>query len=122
MRPRDSCRNIFKDVGILTLPGTFIYECLSYTRANLENTSLNSDYHDYNTRLKGSIRPIGHRLTKMSKSFLCMGVRLFNKLPESLRQLEYIEFRREVKKYVVGKEFYTIDEMLSGTAGSHLVS
>jgi hypothetical protein len=54
----------------------------------------------------------------MSKSFICVSVRLFNALPDGLKHLEPGLFRREVKKYLVGKEFYTIDEMLNGTRDS----
>ena len=113
MSPRDSCRESFKQLGILTLPSAYIYECLLYAHSNMVGTPLNSHYHNHDTRNKDLIRPIGHRLAKMSKSFICMSVRLHNKLPDDLRSLASESFPKEVKKYLVAKVFYSTDEMLN---------
>jgi hypothetical protein len=114
LSPRESCRSFFKEQGILTQPSVFIFECIIYAHKNIENTPLNSDHHSHDTRNKNLVRPIGHRLAKMSKSFVCMSVRLFNRLPENIKSLAAVAFRREVKKYLVDNTFYSIDEMLSG--------
>ena len=112
MNARESCRGVFKELGILTLPSTYIFECLLYARKNLGNTPLNQDYHDYFTRFRSDVRPIKHRLAKLDKSFVCLSVRLYNKLPDSLKLTDDAVFRREVKAYLVDKSYYNIDEML----------
>ena len=61
MQPRESCRDTFRELGILTLPCVYILECLLYSYRNLPNTPLNSDQHNHDTRSKGNIRAIGHR-------------------------------------------------------------
>jgi hypothetical protein len=113
MRPRDSCREKFKSLGILTLAGAYIRECLLYARRNLPRTPENGDAHRYETRRKHDIRPVKHRLTKTSKSYICQSVRLFNVLPADVRSLAGPEFERIVKSYLVDKSFYSIDDMLN---------
>jgi hypothetical protein len=113
MQPRDTCRNAFKDLGIITLAGAYIQECVLFARRNLTNTPLNSHHHAYETRRGDEIRPVQHRLTKMSRSFVCNSVRLYNRLPQNLKSLEDEAFRREIKSYLVEKSFYSVDEMLN---------
>jgi exonuclease III/thymidine kinase len=118
IKPRETCKNAFRELGVLTLPSVFIYECLIYAYKNLPNTPLNLDHHTYNTRGKQDVRPLEHRLAKVSKSYICSSIRLFNKLPHSFRALNLLEFQREVKKYLVEQVFYNIDDMLNGTVDS----
>jgi hypothetical protein len=109
---RDSCRDAFRRHGILTMSGLFIYECLIYAHKNLKNTPLNQDFHKYDTRKKNDIRPINHRLAKVDKSFVCLSVRLYNKLTDKLKSNDLGVFRRDVKSCLVDKSYYTVDEML----------
>ena len=60
-----------------------------------------------------------HRLAKLSKSFVCLSVRLFNKLPEEIKFLNDHKFRGAVKMYLVDKSFYSVDEMLEWTIYIH---
>jgi hypothetical protein len=112
MNARDSCRQKFKEQNILTMPCAFALECLLYAHNNMKLSPLNSDYHDYDTRKKDLIRPPEHRLAKVSKSFICISVRLYNILPPNLKSLNTPSFKREVKKYLVGNAYYSVDEML----------
>ena len=109
MHPRDSCREVFKRLGILTLAGVYIWECLLFARKNLSNTPENADFHDHNTRNKHDIRTVKHRLTKVSNSFVCLSTRLFNKLPMNVRLMVNDIYERRVKTYLVDKSYYTVD-------------
>jgi hypothetical protein len=113
MSPRDSCREVFKENRILTLPSLFIFECLKYAHKNLENTPQNLKFHQHDTRNKTLLRPVEHRLAKLSKSFVCMSVRLYNRLPSDLKLCNFMRFQREVKRYLVENAFYSIDDMLA---------
>jgi hypothetical protein len=112
MHPRESCRDKFKALGILTLAGVFIWECLLYARKNLANTPENGDVHSHFTRNRHNIKPVGHRLTKTSNSFVCLSVKLFNLLPTGIRNLSDTEYEREVKTYLLDKSFYSVNDML----------
>jgi hypothetical protein len=113
LKPRDSCRDLFKELRILTLPCTYIYECLLYARKNMMETPLNSELHEYNTRHGNTVRPIKHRLTKMSKSFVVLSVRLYNKLPQQIREATNESFRKVVKTYLLDRAFYNLHEFIS---------
>ena len=42
-----------------------------------------------------------------------MGIKLFNKLPIQIKQLDdYKGFKREVKNFLLSNSFYTIEEFL----------
>jgi hypothetical protein len=112
LQPRDSCRYAFKDLGIPTLASAYIHECILFARRGLGSTPLNSDHHNYDTRRKEEIRPIQHRLAKLSRSFLCRGVRFYNKLPQNIKSRDDEGFQREMKSYLVDKCYYSVDEML----------
>jgi hypothetical protein len=110
---RDSCREAFKELNILTMPGVYIWECLLYARANLSDAPRNADFHEYNTRNRGDIRAVRHRLTKSCKSFTCISVRLFNKLPLEVRLMRGSIFGGRMKAYLVHKTYYSVDDMLN---------
>lgn len=52
LKQRDSCRNKFKEIGIMTAVGEFMYQNIMYARENIECMTLHEDVHNYNTRHK----------------------------------------------------------------------
>lgn len=52
IRQRESCKNRFKDLSILTMTGKFIYQNLIYVRENLNVMTTVRETHSYNTRHK----------------------------------------------------------------------
>jgi len=48
------------------------------------------------------------------KSVINMGIKLFNKLPMQINQLDkYKSFKKEVKTFLVHNAFYTIEEFFA---------
>ena len=47
---RDSCRELFKQLQILTLPSQYIISILVFVNGNSDLFQLNSEIHDLNTR------------------------------------------------------------------------
>jgi hypothetical protein len=59
---RDSCRELFKEQKILTLPSQYIFSLLLFVICNMSLFVPNSVYHDVNTRQKNDLRvPHAHR-------------------------------------------------------------
>jgi len=54
---RQSCREAFKDLQIMTLPSIYVYQILLYAKYVFDNNgfALNENYHNYNTRGKGDL-------------------------------------------------------------------
>lgn len=112
---RKSCKPFFKELSILTIPSLYIYKCLIYVKNNLENLKEAQHDHQYNTRYCNDFQYPRHRLTLFQKTPQYMGRKLFNKLPGNLKHIiNENKFGGELKKFLLGKAFYSVDEFLNG--------
>jgi hypothetical protein len=113
MRPRDSLRELFKEINILTLPSLYIYENIMHVRKNLYKFKLNSDNHNFNTRNKDKIAVPKFRLAKTNKkSFLGNSIRFYNKIPKEITGLTEGKFKNHVKSTLLKKAYYTISQYI----------
>jgi hypothetical protein len=63
-RPRDSCREVFKSMEIMTLYSQYIYSLVLYTVNNKHLFDTNNEIHKYKTRNNNNLH---HPITKLSK-------------------------------------------------------
>ena len=109
-----SCRNLFRTLGILPLPCVYICEMVCWIKRHRNKLDLNLNLHDHNTRHKADLHPLTCRTNLIKNNGLNMGIRLFNKLPEQLKNLETNHtFKNNVKKYLLHNVFYSVNEFLS---------
>uniref|UniRef100_A0A6P7G940 Uncharacterized protein LOC114339217 n=1 Tax=Diabrotica virgifera virgifera TaxID=50390 RepID=A0A6P7G940_DIAVI len=112
MKIKDSCRGKFKLLNILTFPAIYIYECLKFL---FKNPLLFNHYipnHTHHTRALNLTIP-RHRLTLTERSPLYACIKFHNKLPSALKQeIQFGRFKRELFKYLVIVEPYTVVEYL----------
>lgn len=113
MRSRESLRDRFKEIHILTVAGQFIYENIMYVRKNIHLFSRNSDRHNLNLRNKNKLEIIHTRLSKISKSFVGQCIRFYNKIPENICELTEKKFKNHVKKCISSKGYYKIHDYLN---------
>lgn len=111
--PRESLRDFFKEINILTLPSLYIYENIMYVKKNIEMFSKKSDTHNRNTRHRNKIVVPKFRLTKLNKCFLGNTVRFFNKLPQHIADLPFGKFKAHVKRVLVEKAYYRLDTYIN---------
>jgi len=111
MSPRTSCKDAFKELGLLTDPSLFIYESVCYIKTQkLTPTFIN---HPYNTRRKGT-HAVQHKLTIFEHKPDYIGMKLFQALPEQLQVIDSIhKFKSEIKKYLVESNLYNLDNFLN---------
>lgn len=110
---RADVRQSFIDMGILTIPSQYIFECLLYARKNWDRYGRREDIHDHNTRNKESLN-IGYlRLKKSENSTLYYVPTFFNKLPEEVRTLDFNKYKTVVKDYLLKNPFYNIDDFIN---------
>jgi len=107
---RTSCRPLFKDLKILTLPCQFIRECLLYAKNNYH--VLRQDYHCYSTRIADHIALPQYRLTKSLNSFKYISAKLFNHLPNSIKEQPSNKFKDSIKVILLENCFYSTEEFL----------
>ena len=81
---RDSCRTLFVELGILTLPSQYIFCLLLFVVKNRKLFSSNKDLHSINTRQQLNFHQPSADLKKYQLGPYHMGLKLFNTLPDTL--------------------------------------
>lgn len=109
---RESCREHFKKLKIITLPSVYILQSLLYIKENILDFNLRSDVHIYNTRQKSLLNEDFTRLTKVQNSFKYIGMKLFNKLPPNT-DISLHRFKSVVQEWLTNHAFYSIEEFES---------
>jgi hypothetical protein len=61
---KDSCRDLFRKMGILPFYSKYIYSMLIYIINNTQLCKMNKDIHNYNTRNNANLHPPNTNLTK----------------------------------------------------------
>lgn len=108
---RETCRNSFKNLKILTVAGLYILEVCSYVHKHKSFFLSNQVRHSHETRSRNILIPDQYRTTMYQKSFLCQGCKLYNSLDEDIRTAGSIQmFKSRLKKLLLAKNCYTINE------------
>jgi hypothetical protein len=89
IRDRESCREYFRKLKILPLESQYIYSLLLVVINNRQHFKINSDIHNINTRNNLDFRYPQARLSVYQKVAHYTGIKLFNKLPGSIKQLSH---------------------------------
>jgi hypothetical protein len=111
---RTSCRPLFKQLGILTVPGLYMLDVITFARLNSHQITTNEDVHTHNTRRKNDFHASAHSLAMFTRSPLYAGSLLYNKLPLRLKKItNNIYFRKQLKAYLIDQSHYSLDEFLS---------
>lgn len=119
LRSRDSLRERFKEINIMTVPCQYIYENIMYARKNLQNFSKNCDRHNHNTRNKNKLFEPQCRLAKVRTSFVGLCVRYYNKIPDDVLNLPEKKFKCFIKQTLCKKAYYKLEEYLSDKEAWH---
>lgn len=110
---RDSCKRIFIEQKILTLPCLYILEILKFVKKNSSKFNHLNEYHNYSTRHGLNLQHGIHRLELYKSNPYYIGSVLYNKLSSDLKNIASVKrFVTTVKKYLVSKAFYSVDEYL----------
>lgn len=111
---RQSCRNTFRSMGLMTVYALYIYECLMFFFNNRSLFFQNPQVNKYNTRLTHQIMYPTHRLQITEKTPHYMCIKLFNKLPMDIKTIvSNQKFKRELKKLLIQLEPYHLDDYLN---------
>lgn len=114
LNPRESCRQTFKDLKILTLPCIYILQCLLDTKKNLTDFECNNTAHNYGTRFGSDLRTPKHKLALFEKGPRYWGHKLYNKLPGSIKHVKNTDaFKKSCKKMLQEKCYYDCQEFLN---------
>lgn len=111
LEPTESCREAFKDLGILTVICLYIHTVILYTYQ--QPYTRGENIHHYNTRrAKDYLLPI-HHSTQYSKKPSYMGRKLYNALPESMKNLSSAKLKKQLHDWLLERPLYTLEEFFT---------
>lgn len=105
---RDSAKQHFKRLNILTVPSLYILEVAMFVKTNMHlYTKINSKRH------LNKISMPQHHTALFKNSIFGMAPKIFNRLPDNIRNVDNIlQFKRELRKLLINKIYYSISEYL----------
>uniref|UniRef100_A0A1B6F6W3 Uncharacterized protein n=1 Tax=Cuerna arida TaxID=1464854 RepID=A0A1B6F6W3_9HEMI len=93
---KDSCREAFRTLGIMTVVGLYIQSVIQF--ADGEKFPRVEEIHSYTTRQANIYYLPSHRTTQLEKKPSYMGRRLCNALPKYMRSLIGEELKKALHK------------------------
>jgi hypothetical protein len=112
LRVRDSCRQAFRDWGILPLQSQYIFPLLIFVAKNRGSFQTSLQIHGLNTRRNFNFYCPQTNLTVHQRGPYCFGIKLFNCLPLKIKELshDFKSFRTALNTFIHSKSFYTLEE------------
>ena len=107
---REDVKNHFVGLGFLTVPSLYIFHCLLYVKKNIHKYVNIFNIHTHNTRNNNNLFIEYLRLKKSRHATDYYGPLFYNKLPLQIRSLPLNLFKIKVKKFLISKAFYSLDE------------
>lgn len=108
---RESCKPLFRNLGILTFPSIYLLELLIHVHANYHEYN-NQQSHSHDTRNKQMLKFPTHRLTLLERSPQYMSIKIYNKLSKETKSLNTRMFKNKIKNWLLQKTYYSIKEYL----------
>jgi hypothetical protein len=98
---RTSCRQLFKELNILTLASLYILGVTCSIRKYCQSLEQNSKVHKYNTQRKMDIHVKLHKTEIYKNSIINMGNKVYNNLPGFMKEIDdYKAFKKELKLFL----------------------
>lgn len=113
LSPLESCREAFKQLGIITVVALYVETVIILT-TNLE-LDTGAQVHTYNTRHASKYILPHHRTSCYEKKTTYIGRKLHNHLPESLRRLQGHHMKRELHRWLLERPIYNLEEFYNLT-------
>ena len=112
VKNRDSCRELFKNLKILTLVSQYIFSVVSFIIDNPEEYICNYSIHKRNTRQGSNLHQSTVSLSLYQKGIINMGIKIYNNLPSFIKESNTTpqEFKSLLKSFLYSNTFYTLDE------------
>jgi len=112
IKPRDSCRKLFRDNQIMTFYSLYLYSLTLFVFNNKGLFDPNNTFHQYNTRTNKNLHLPSIHLMKYAKGPYVNGIKVFNHLPHTIKTLEHspVKFKNALKNFFHQHPFYSIKE------------
>jgi hypothetical protein len=109
---RESCREAFKNMEIMTLYLQYTFSLILFTVKNKHLFTANREIHKYITRNNTNLHPPTVTITKFYKGPYISGSKAFNHLPRHIKILvnDMKYFKVSLKRFLYHHSFYSIEE------------
>jgi hypothetical protein len=102
-----SGKELFRKLGIFTLPSLYIFECSKFFRKHTHYFVQQNEAHNYNTR-----RNTDAQVTTQSKSPHNNAANAYNKLPRELKSIKsYQTFVKKLREFLLKKCYYSLEDI-----------
>jgi hypothetical protein len=111
-KPKDSCKEMFSKLGILTLYSQYI---LMFVVNYKVIFTINTELHKINTHQKLDFSVPLIRITTVQKGVHYSGIRLCNALPRNIMQVAHNinQFKHKLKMFLTINSFYSVEKISS---------
>lgn len=110
--PGAHCKPLFADLSIMPVPCVYIYRCVLLVRSMSGSLSLNSDYHDYNTRRRNDFSVPSGSTSRSQNGPIPSGIRMYNALPTEIKSVsDPIKFKSQLKTFLLDRLYYCVEEL-----------
>lgn len=110
---RVSCKTLFGDLNILTLPSMYIYEVCKFVKQHPHLFKKAVDINPRARRLPNRLVVENvPRTALFLKSSYYMCLKIYNKLPNDIKNLTYMKMTSELYKLLMIKKYYSVNEYL----------
>jgi len=108
---RDSCRDFYKKLQILSLPSQYIFPLLVFVNKNGSCFISNSEIHDINTRHNCNLHLPSTNLTLVQKGVLFSGNKIYNHLPLNIKMpsKDAKRFKSALRTYLTEHAFCSLN-------------
>lgn len=111
-----SCRSIFKNYQLLTMPSVYIIETVCMMLKFPDSLFTFNEVHSHNTRGNNNFILDLHRTSRYEKKVSYIGRKFFNHLPEELKKKRHQKkFKLELKTFFEEKEYYSAEDFMKDT-------
>lgn len=108
----ESCKPLFKKLGILPLPCLFIKQICIFVRQHPHYFVTREQYKNKPTRHRDRIMLPRIRLQLYRRSCYCMAIKIYNKLHPSFKALPIPLFKQKLHSWLLTRCYYSIQEYL----------
>lgn len=109
----ESCKPIFQDKRILTVPCIYILKCATFVHKNMDLYLKNNNYHDYSTRNSTELCIPKHNTAKYERSPLYSSLIIYNSVPKEIKAIKNTgKFYSRLKRFLVEHSLYSLNEFL----------
>ena len=115
LKATDTCEPHFKSLKLLTMPSMYIYETALFVKSNMhffqkladvKKTPMRSQYVNQLCNIKC-------RTALMKKSFFGMAPRIYNQLPDSIKNMPLLKFKKTLYSLLITKCYYTVEDFMT---------